>query len=106
MSDLTPEVEDALDANPYHTEHFVAISFPDSFTFRVWTGADIYVLEGNTYYPTSNAKGGIGSISEIPETSDLSAQPVVMTLANLPNDLRSRESPRSNRCRPWRCWSD
>lgn len=92
MTDLTAEVQAAQSAPIYRAEQFVKIVFPDA-TVRLWTGIGPYRLDDGDQYvglgfmDAAANRGSLGSISQISETSDLSAQTMELTMAGMPTAL-------------------
>jgi hypothetical protein len=89
---VTPDVETSLEQT-YRAERAVRIQFPD-FVFRVWSGTNIITINGEVYMPTAIMTGGgvavhLGAISEITDTSDMSDQPLELTLSGISTDIQA-----------------
>lgn len=78
----TAAADAALSASVYREVIFVKIVF-DDYTFLACNLTRDYVLSGDTYVGC----GGIGSISVISESADVTADPVNLTLTGLNTSL-------------------
>lgn len=81
---LGTDFQAQLDSSQLEPFYAVKIDFsPESL--NLWTGYNTINIGGETYNPSGNLMG----LSEITETSDISAQGIKITLSGLPSDILS-----------------
>ncbi len=78
--DVTPQMIAALSAEVVRAAFLVSVQFKNETLFA-WSGLGPITWNGNTY----TGVGDFGSISNIPETSNVDAQNVTLTLGGIPS---------------------
>ncbi len=96
---LTSAMGTAIAADKVYPVVFVEISFASGIV-RFWSGLGPITWNGLTWYGT----GALGSMSQLPETSDLQAQGVSLSLSGIPSDILADCLGEVRQGKPARIW--